>query len=244
MEAKSNNSKKKYTFFSIIIFIIYIYSKVRDPYYLFNFFNLNKTKRINIDSVYIICDKDNEERINNINIIKKNIRPKLFLFDGIFPNKKNWFDIYNKYSEKYLLLKNNDLRAHGCFLSHILLLEKLLLSDYKYVLILEDNINIIKNIPNTISVPKDFSILSLEEERLGGIFYNLDFVRVTEGCGACGYIINIESIKTILNKLKVTNLPIDLAYISLSRNNDIKMYISKEKYLKRSTLKTTRNRYK
>ena len=212
--------------------------------YLLNFFIFKKDKFTYIDAVYIICDKSNKERINNINTIKKSIKPECFLFEGIFPNRLSWIENYEKYSKLYPSLLSKDYKSHGCFLSHIILLKSLLETNYNNVLILEDNIDLVREIPNEIKVPNDFDILSIEENRQGGVFYNFDFIRVTNGCGTCGYLVNVNSIPFILDKLKEVSLPIDLSYIELSFNNIIKMYKSNKNYVKRSKMNTVREIYR
>jgi hypothetical protein len=242
-----------YIFFFVIYIIRIIYKKFsREIFFLYNnknyidnFFVFNKCKSIILSSCYIIHDKDDKKRKSNLEKIKSQIDVECKIHEGIFPNKGDWDNLYNEYSLLYPLLKTNDFRAHGCFLSHITLIEKIFDGDDDYVLILEDNVDIIRKIPHKIVVPKDFDILSLEEDRLGGIYYNSSLIRVTNGCGACGYIVNVKSICSILSKLQKTNLPIDLAYIELSYKNLIKMYKLKESYLKRSKdISTIRENYK
>lgn len=221
--------------------ILFLYNNQN---YINNFFKLNKCKGIIIDTCYIIHDKNNKERSDNLIKIKSNIEIKCLIHDSIFPNKGEWYKIYSNYSKIYPLLKSEDLRAHGCFLSHITLLDKISKSKDNYVLILEDNVDIIRKIPYKLIVPKDFDIFSLEDDRLGGIYYNYDFIRVTNGCGACGYVVNVKSVKNILNKLKDTILPIDLAYIDLSYKDILKMYNIKKSYIKRSKkINTIREKY-
>lgn len=234
-----------YQYYILFFFFIYIfnffYNKFSREIYFFyinrnyvcNYFLFNKCKSINLNTCYIIHDKGNKERVLNLDKIKSQIDIDLKIHEGIFPNKGDWNNLYNKYSLLYPLLRTDDFRSHGCFLSHVTLLERIFDDEIDCALILEDNISIIRKIPNKMIVPKDFDIISLEHDRLGGVYYNSNFIRVTNGCGACGYIVNVRSIRKILNKLKETKLPIDLSYVDLSYNNILLFYNFRQNFVMR-----------
>ena len=204
---------------------------------------LNKKETIIVNNCFIIHNNRNQDRLENVNQIKDNLYMNIKLFNGIFPQGDNWNDLYTKYSPIYPTLRSDDRRSHGCFLSHLLILEELRDSNLTYGLILEDNVSVLKSIPNTFLLPIDFDIVSLERDRLGGLFYDTNLIRVTNGCGACGYIVKISSIDLILDGLRRLNLPIDLGYVHLSFLNMINFYNIRDGYVKRSTLESVREYY-
>lgn len=204
---------------------------------------LNKKETIIVNNCFIIHNNRNQDRLENVIKIKDNLDMNIKLFNGIFPQDDNWNVLYTKYFPIYPTLRSDDRRSHGCFLSHLLILEELRDSDLTYGLILEDNVSVLKSIPNTFLLPIDFDIVSLERDRLGGLFYDSNLIRVMNGCGACGYIVKISSIDLILDGLRRLNLPIDLGYVHLSFLNMINFYNIRDGYVIRSSLESVREYY-
>lgn len=235
-----------FLFFVCVCYLIFncqneILFLLSNPNYIFNL--LNKRESIIVNNCYIIHDNSNKDRLENIIQIKDNLDMNIKLFNGIFPQNDNWNDLYTKYVSIYPSLRTDDRRSHGCFLSHILILEELRCSNLTYGLILEDNVSVLRSIPNTFVLPIDFDILSIERDRLGGLFYDNNLIRVTNGCGACGYIVKISSIDLILDGLRKLNFPIDLCYVHLSFLNMINFYNMRDGYVLRSSLESVRKYY-
>lgn len=125
------------------------------------------------ENIYFITLINNKQRKNNVDNIIKNFLPNSNIFEAVDRKNLNPIEI-NKYIEKGFLTKKyvdrvfrnqKNLGAVGCTLSHMTLWQKLINSDDKYYIIIEDDTNLMPNfIENMKKIFKDFKKLSKKME--------------------------------------------------------------------------------
>ena len=199
--------KQIFTIFILCITIIFIYI-IKPPYHVIESFSNNDLK------IYFINLDSNIDRWQNI---QKHNLPNLHRFPAI--NGK----LLNKDSliKQNVVNPSNKLRPGqlGCALSHIEVLKLSQLQPEKYSLILEDDVIIPKNLPQTLynlqlHFPKKWDIIFLGGCNIHGKKYNEKFIIPTNNDGSrnlClhAYLVNKQNIKKILDILKPLHRPVD-----------------------------------
>ena len=145
------------------------------------------------------------QSIDRRNILKKTIKYNFKFFDAIdgknIPN-----NIKQKYNIDYLKLRPGEI---GCFISHLLLWEKIK-NNNKSVLILEDDANIIGDIE--IDLPTDYDIVFFGHcgEDIGKNVYDNIYKSVYPRC-LHGYLVSSSGVKKLIELFKNEKIdfPID-----------------------------------
>ena len=162
----------------------------------------------------------------------------------IFPavdkqDKERLESLRKKYSMNITKGNKDKLAQTGCALSHILVLEKFLKSISKYHIIMEDDIDILREMPKTTEEVDEII------ESIGQTYDSTDIIylsdrvqcddsyRVNNGCGLEGYLVTRHGAKKLLSIVnKNLNNPIDLAWqghYGINRTNDDGLWCYKER---------------
>lgn len=142
----------------------------------------------------MICLTNVKERYENYINERKKI-PKLALFDAITP-------LTDEFQEKCLSVNfhkrmTNEKGSKGCWLSIIEIFSYFIQTNHKYLVVLEDDAKVPKNIENILKLKY---INDEEYLKLGGI-------RLGPYC-VCN-LYNKSCVQTILNTIKMKEYPID-----------------------------------
>jgi glycosyl transferase family 25 len=137
----------------------------------------------------------------------------------------NGYELFATISEqdkkRFLKAHGRDLRPGelGCYLSHLKAMQRLLDSDYKYAVILEDDASMLETIPDLASYFSDKKAASWDFLRLQSRrqFHKLALsdgfcLNLTRSTGATAYAVNRKAAKILLEKLQVIEAPFDHAF--------------------------------
>jgi GR25 family glycosyltransferase involved in LPS biosynthesis len=189
----------------VILIIIIIMSLISVSAFIINLMSVRKDNFENQVKIDIITLENDNKRLNHVkDIIKKN--KEIQIFPAVDKNNK---ERINQIFEKYQISMNDiNFGVIGCYLSHFLLIDRFLNSEYKYQIILEDDLQIVKSLPKTINSiehlfkqinknPEDVDILYLSNRV--GCDKNYE---VTGGCGTEGYVLTRHGAQKLYNILK------------------------------------------
>jgi GR25 family glycosyltransferase involved in LPS biosynthesis len=192
---------------------------------------------------YVIHMSSNLERRKNIQNMANKINKNIKIFEAI-----KGTDLLNSSDKNIDLLKiqNYDeniifqfkyefINEVGCYLSHLILIQSLLNTSYKYTLIFEDDFNILDNNFNDKlndildKIDDNFDILYLGNlnDNHGKNFKDDIFYIDTNYylTGTHAYIINNKNIDKIYRNLLTINYAIDNKYKDLINQNVLNAYI-------------------
>lgn len=164
---------------------------------------------------YIISLERAKHRFNYAKYLTTKIK-NMRLFSAIdYLNNPRFDELCCKYR-----VKINKGHA-GCALSHIILLENFIISDQKYMIVLEDDCVINYPLPiNNAQVEYMFNCIKLRSILQIDILYLNKrtlfnkYYRVIGGCGTEGYLVTKHGAKKLLASLIELDQPIDLRWLA------------------------------
>lgn len=187
---------------------------------------------------YIILNKENQERVDNVNslIAEHNLNEyDLKIFDAImaknFPIKQAW----------------GTLGMVGCYLSHLQIWKECIRNnDTEPVLIMEDDFkvgsigfrSVMKTILENVDENWDFILL--------GYYNNHSKIDISKNISLCDkwwgmhfYLINPKNLKNKINLFEKMTTQIDIRIKDLANKNKVNAYFSKTNLVSQSGFKTT-----
>lgn len=183
----------------------------------------------NVPHIFCVTLYDSNERIQSVKNQLTDLNVKYDLFYGIDGSKSN-LKVINDNDWEYTQMNSGRI---GCFLSHIMLWNHILYSNYDEVLILEDdfilNVSLNKILEYKNELPIDWDLFFIgycceNEDKMKSISEN-----IMTGDGICthGYFINKKCISKLLPMIFPVDLPIDVKMRTLY--DKLNVYFSKEK---------------
>lgn len=200
------------------------------------------SKLLDVDKVYCISLKKNEEKWNDIlDNIKKNGFPEPVIFEGIVGTayKDKASEVLGVWQE-YILKNNLDRHNHeqfsrfgalGCYLSHASIWQDIKENNYKRAIVFEDDIEFVSDFLNLMKeripyIPTDYDVLLLDVvdcfdstvvnkyfKKIDGLFF-----------GTHSYIITDTAVDALLPRIFPVEVQID-SYMSYMGNiADLNMY--------------------
>ena len=184
---------------------------------------------MNIPHIFCVTLYDSNERIQSVKNQLTDLNVKYDLFYGIDGSKINLKVITDNDWEPSIM---NSGRI-GCFLSHVMLWNHILYSNYDEVLILEDdfifNVPLNKILEYKNELPTDWDLFFVgycceSDTKMKSISEN-----IMTGDGICthGYFINKKCISKLLPIIFPVDLPIDVKMRTLY--NNLNVYFTKKK---------------
>lgn len=224
--------KTKIFILSFIIIIFFI---------CLNMFNTEKYTNIYNNNIsWNVITLNYPERLSNIITQEKLLNITINKFNAIngkYINQDNLIEL--RILDPHFKFSNTK-RANeiGCYQSHLELLKSLKESKFKYHVILEDDfkftnsletLNQIDNIiSQTMFYSFDIIFIGWTNENKSSYAYFSDnlykFNTNTNFYGTYGYIVNSNSLDKIINLLSWIDMPIDLKYNQLYKENKLDMY--------------------
>ena len=212
---------------------------------LFNLLNedVNSNKdnfEINDEIDLFVISLRHEDRMKNIEIQQKKIGKTIQIFDAVKGDHLNEEKlIQENILSKNAILQTNEKRRKreiGCYLSHLNLLKQIQNnSEDGYTIIFEDDIhiktdNFLKDVKQIIeNVKGNFDLIYLGNinNNNGKQFIdNIYYVDVNGSIlGTHGYLINNNSINKLIPLINFIEMPIDIVYEKLSKENKINTFI-------------------
>lgn len=185
----------------------------------------------NIPYIFCITLENSNERIQPAKNQLDNLNVKYDLFYGIDGSKTN-LKVINDNDWEHTQMNSGRI---GCFLSHVMLWNHILHSNYDEVLILEDDfifdVSFDKILEHKHEVPIDWDLFFVgycceTDTKMKSISEN-----IMTGDGICthGYFINKKCISKLLPMIFPVDLPIDVKMRTLY--NKLNVYFSKEKFI-------------
>jgi GR25 family glycosyltransferase involved in LPS biosynthesis len=178
---------------------------------------IDNTDNIDIPVFLVSLEKDYKRR----NDIYKKVTPNAYYgVHGTYLNKELLIQKDILHKDNYTIKKGEI----GCYMSHMNLLNEIILTHYKYALIIEDDVdfnkqkiyNILFDIMNDL--PNDFDILFLGHnyyETSDSVYSktvkNYNFKKIKTVHGTHCYLINVNNIRDKLEKLYPIKYPYDIA---------------------------------
>ena len=191
---------------------------------------------------YVITMKTGEDRDKVINYISDNGFESIQAFDAVVgSNLKNEASNILSVWQQYILNQNLNRKNHehfstwgavGCYLSHCMLWKKMIEENMSRIIIFEDDVEFVYNLPYEIqkradSIPSNFDVFFMGcwrrfDSQFDPINEYVDRVRTFAGLQA--YVISLEGAKKLLEKVFPIEVQID-AYMSMMNVlHDMKFY--------------------
>lgn len=179
-----------------------------------------------LDKIYVINLRTSPERLKNMKRLLNNLKIPENLIEYVIVDRPKEEDIPETYLPNYPH-HNHRIGKYGCYTSHLKILKDIEKNNYKYALILEDDIqivndNIIELTNRYISQLDSFDILYLgglyrgksrSPERVSDNVYRSSLTN-----GTYAYVVSNSVVKHI-PFIEKWNAEIDVAYRALSRRN-------------------------
>ena len=183
----------------------------------------------NIPHIFCVTLYDSTERIQSVKNQLTDLNVKYDLFYGIDGSKIN-LKVINDNDWEPIIMNSGRI---GCFLSHVMLWNHILYSNYDEVLILEDdfifNVPLNKILEYKNELPTDWDLFFVgycceSDTKMKSISEN-----IMTGDGICthGYFINKKCISKLLPIIFPVDLPIDVKMRTLY--NNLNVYFTKKK---------------
>ena len=184
---------------------------------------------MNIPHIFCVTLYDSNERIQSVKNQLTDLNVKYDLFYGIDGSKIN-LKVINDNDWEPIIMNSGRI---GCFLSHVMLWNHILYSNYDEVLILEDdfifNVPLNKILEYNNELPTDWDLFFVgycceSDTKMKSISEN-----IMTGDGICthGYFINKKCISKLLPIIFPVDLPIDVKMRTLY--NNLNVYFTKKK---------------
>jgi len=184
---------------------------------------------MNIPHIFCVTLYDSNERIQSVKNQLTDLNVKYDLFYGIDGSKIN-LKVINDNDWEPIIMNSGRI---GCFLSHVMLWNHILYSNYDEVLILEDdfifNVPLNKILEYKNELPTDWDLFFVgycceSDTKMKSISEN-----IMTGDGICthGYFINKKCISKLLPIIFPVDLPIDVKMRTLY--NNLNVYFTKKK---------------
>ena len=184
---------------------------------------------MNIPHIFCVTLYDSNERIQSVKNQLTDLNVKYDLFYGIDGSKIN-LKVINDNDWEPIIMNSGRI---GCFLSHVMLWNHILYSNYDEVLILEDdfifNVPLNKILEYKNELPTDWDLFFVgycceSDSKMKSISEN-----IMTGDGICthGYFINKKCISKLLPIIFPVDLPIDVKMRTLY--NNLNVYFTKKK---------------
>ena len=184
---------------------------------------------MNIPHIFCVTLYDSNERIQSVKNQLTDLNVKYDLFYGIDGSKIN-LKVINDNDWEPIIMNSGRI---GCFLSHVMLWNHILYSNYDEVLILEDdfifNVPLNKILEYKNELPTDWDLFFVgycceSDTKMKSISEN-----IMTGDGICthGYFINKKCISKLLTIIFPVDLTIDVKMRTLY--NNLNVYFTKKK---------------
>jgi len=170
----------------------------------------------NIDKIYVINLKKNQDRLEKFMENAKKANVKVERFDAVYGKElsKDHPDILKYFVKDHGLISGQI----GCALSHIKIWEDAIKNNYNNIIVFEDDAIIPEDFWDRFNeayneLPKDWDMLLLGGIMLGGTIHNnskylLKPDKRSGNWGTSSLLLNINFIKNIIKNVRI-NIPID-----------------------------------
>jgi GR25 family glycosyltransferase involved in LPS biosynthesis len=151
--------------------------------------------------IEIITLMKNEERLKNAKSLNaKNVN----IFEAVDKDDNEKLSkLVDRFNVKFKEVNMHMRGSQACLISHILVIEKFLSSPHKYLIVLEDDFKIVKDLPTSdVNIEAMFAEINQKPENVDILYINNrykydDNYRIIEGVGTEGYILTKHGAKKI-----------------------------------------------